>query len=304
MSISTTIAGLGRYRLATAGAFACTMFAGAAGAAQPQNWQIGLQPAASPMMEEAAFFHDWILFPIITVITLFVLGLLLYAMWRFNAKRNPVPSRTTHSTVLEVAWTAVPVLILMGIAIPSFRLLYNQERMDNIEMTVKVVSYQWYWGYQYPDHGGFVFDSRMIPDNEIKPGQLRKLEVDNRLVLPVNTKIRFLVTSQDVLHNFAVPSLNMKLDTVPGRVNETWTLAKEVGVYYGQCSELCGVDHANMPIAIEVVTKEQFAAWTEQAKKKFAGAQAPQMQPQQAQPLPTALATLPSMPTGLKAVAQ
>ncbi|HYC04099.1 MAG TPA: cytochrome c oxidase subunit II [Azospirillaceae bacterium] len=231
----------------------------------PREGQLGFQEAASPVMERLDSFHD-LLVVIITGITLFVMGLLLYVMVRFNKRANPVPSKTTHHTLLEVAWTVIPVIILVVIAIPSFQVLYYGDKTKEAEMTIKVTGYQWYWGYEYPDHANIAFDSRMIEEKDLKPGQLRLLEVDNRLVLPVDTNIRILVTAADVIHAFAMPALGVKKDAVPGRLNETWTRITKEGVYYGQCSEICGTGHGYMPIAIEAVSKERFAQWVEQKK--------------------------------------
>ena len=248
----------------------------AALAAAPQPWEMGFQPAASPVMEQIETFHHYILI-VITAIAAFVLLLLLIVIVRFNERANPVPSKTSHNTLVEVIWTVVPVMILVGIAIPSFKLMYYADRTTEAEMTIKAIGHQWYWSYEYPDNGDFTFDALLIPDNEIDPskGQLRLLETDNRLVIPVNTKIRLLITATDVIHSFAVPSFGVKLDAVPGRTNETWTEVTAEGVYYGQCSELCGVGHAYMPIAVEVVSKEKFQAWVEEAKQKFARADTP-----------------------------
>ncbi len=245
-------------------------------AAQPEPWQLGFQPAASPSMEAVRDLYD-LLFVVIVAITAFVLALLVYVMVRFNAKRNPVPSKTTHNTFLEMAWTAIPIVILVVIAIPSFRLLYFQKTVSEakMEMTVKVIGYQWYWSYEYPDHGDIVFDSFIVEDEDLEPGQLRLLEVDNRLVVPVDTNIRLLVTADDVLHSWAVPAFGIKIDAVPGRLNETWVRVEREGVYYGQCSELCGVRHGYMPITIEAVSKDAFASWVERAKVEFARAGGP-----------------------------
>lgn len=249
--------------------------AGSALAAYPQPWEMMLQPAASSTAEQIADFHNMLLV-IITLITLFVLGLLVYVMFRFSAKRNPEPTRTTHNTLVEVLWTVVPVIILVGIAVPSFKLLYYLDRTEEAEMTLKVIGRQWYWSYEYPDHGNFTFDSNMVPEDALEPGQLRLLEVDNRVVLPVDTNIRLLVTASDVLHSFAVPAFGVKKDAVPGRTNETWVRIDREGVYYGQCSELCGVNHAYMPIAIEAVSKERFAEWVQEAQAQFARIDAPE----------------------------
>jgi len=243
--------------------------AGVALAAQPASWELSLQPAASPVMESIVSFHNFLLV-IITAITLFVLALLLVVIVKFNAKANPVPSKTTHNTVLEVAWTVVPVLILTAIAVPSFRLLFTQLDFPPADVTVKATGKQWFWSYSYPDEGGFEFDSIMLSDKERKPDQPRLLSVDNELVVPVNKNVRVITTGADVIHAFAVPSFGVKMDSIPGRVNETWFKALREGVYYGQCSELCGKDHAFMPIAVRVVSDADYAAWLDQAKKKYA----------------------------------
>ncbi|MDJ0893622.1 MAG: cytochrome c oxidase subunit II [Alphaproteobacteria bacterium] len=244
---------------------------GAAGAwaAAPQPWQIDFQPAASPTMERIRELN-MLLSIIIVAISIFVLGLLAVVIVRFNAKRNPTPSKTAHNTVLEVIWTVVPIMILVVIAIPSFKLLYFADRTQDAELTVKAVGYQWYWTYEYPDHDDLTFDALMVEDEDLQPGQPRLLETDNRVVVPVNTNVRLLTTAGDVLHSWAMPAFGVKLDAVPGRINETWFRATEEGVYYGQCSELCGIRHGFMPIAVEVVSKEAFAAWLEKAKEEFA----------------------------------
>lgn len=238
-------------------------------AAAPQPWQIGLQPAATPIMERVASFHELLLW-IITAITLFVLALLLYASWRFREDRNPVPSRVTHNTLLEVVWTAVPVLILVIIAVPSFKLLYYQDVLPKTEMTIKAIGKQWLWTYEYPDHGNFTFDALMLEEEELKPGQLRLLETDNPVVLPTETYIKVQVTASDVLHAWTVPAFGVKIDAVPGRLNEIWLYIKEPGTYYGQCSELCGIRHGFMPITVKAVPKPEFEAWVAEAQKKFA----------------------------------
>ena len=250
--------------------------AGTAGAAEPQPWQMGFQPAASPVMEEIHAFNNLLLW-IISGIVVFVLGLLLYVMWRFSEKRNPTPSKTTHNTLIEVVWTVVPVIILVIIAIPSFRLLYLTDRdpENEIEMTIKAIGHQWYWSYEFPDHGNFTFDAYMVADEDLEDGQRRLLTTDNALVLPVDTNIRILVTASTVIHNFAVPAMGLKMDGVPGRMNETWVRITKEGTYYGQCSELCGTGHAYMPIMIEAVSKEKFAEWVEQAQEEFARVEDP-----------------------------
>jgi cytochrome c oxidase subunit 2 len=244
---------------------------GAALAAQPVPWQLGFQPPATPIMERLESFHNLLLW-IITVITLFVLALLAWVCVRFRASRSPTPSRRTHNTILEIAWTAVPVLILVVIAIPSFKLLYFQDVTPDAELTIKAVGHQWYWSYEYPDNGNFAFDAYMVADGDLQPGQPRLLATDNRVVLPVDTTVRVLVTATDVLHSWAVPAFGVKMDGVPGRINETWVRIQEPGIYYGQCSELCGTNHGFMPIMVEAVSKEEFEAWTQEARAEFARA--------------------------------
>ena len=231
----------------------------------PEPWQLGLQDAATPVMEEVQDFHN-LLLVIITAITIFVLALMLYTGWRFHEKRNPTPSKTTHNTVIEVIWTAVPVIILVVIAIPSFKLLYYEDQVVDAEMTVKAIGRQWYWSYEYPDHGGVSFDAFMIEDADIDPakGELRQLSTNQAVVLPVDTNVRILTTSSDVLHSFAMPSMGVKRDAVPGQLNETWVRIQEEGLYYGQCSELCGVRHNAMPIEIKAVSKQEFEQWVGQ----------------------------------------
>ena len=231
----------------------------AAFAAQPTPWQLGFQTPASPVMEAISDFH-FLLLVIITAITLFVLALLIIAMVRFNRKANPNPSKTSHNTTVEVVWTVVPILILVVIAIPSFRLLYMEQTIPEASVTVKAIGYQWYWGFEYPDEGIEEFSAIMLEDEELGPDDPRLLAVDNDIVVPVNKVIRVIVTAGDVLHNFAMPAFGLKMDAVPGRLNETWFQATKTGIYYGQCSELCGVRHAFMPLAIRVVTDEQYAA--------------------------------------------
>ena len=238
-------------------------------ASQPQPWEVGLQPAATPGMVEIIWFHDVLLY-IITAITLFVLALLLVVIVKFNANKNPIPSRTTHNTMLEVLWTVVPVLILTLIAVPSFRLLFTQLHIPPADVTVKATGKQWFWSYSYPDEGGFEFDSLMLSDKDRKPDQPRLLAVDNEMVVPVNKNIRLITTGADVIHAFAVPSFGIKVDSIPGRINETWFRTTREGVYYGQCSEWCGKDHAFMPIAVRVVDDAAYTAWLEEAKKKYA----------------------------------
>jgi cytochrome c oxidase subunit II len=244
-----------------------------AGLGKATPWQIGLQDAASPVMDDVVRFHG-ILMWIITAITLFVLALLVIVMVKFNARANPTPSRTTHNTLVEVLWTVIPVLILVGIASQSFRTLFFQLNTPPADLTVKATGVTWNWKYEYPD-AGFEFDSLIVPEKELKTDQPRLLTVDNELVVPVNKVVRVLVTGFDVIHSFAVPSFGIKIDAIPGRLNETWFTATKEGWYYGQCSELCGKDHAFMPIAVHVVSDDEFKTWLDQAKKKFAAAPAP-----------------------------
>jgi cytochrome c oxidase subunit 2 len=239
-----------------------------AGTGQPSPWQINFQGSVTPVMDYIHWFHDWLLV-IITLITLFVLGLLVAVVVKFNARANPTPSRTTHNTFLEVAWTLVPVIILVVIAVPSFKLLFMQTVLPPADLTIKATGKQWYWSYAYPD-SNFEFDSLMLKDNERKPDQPRLLAVDNEIVVPVNKNVRVQVIGADVIHAFAVPSFGIIIDAVPGRLNETWFKATREGVYYGQCRELCGKDHAFMPIAVRVVSERDFATWLEQAKRKYA----------------------------------
>ncbi len=260
----------GRGALAIAVAAMSFAVAGSAnaGSGQPSPWEMTLQEAASPVMETIIWFHGF-LFWIITIITLFVLGLLVYVVVKFNAKANPVPSKTTHNTLIEVAWTLIPVLILVGIAVPSFRLLFQQLDIPKADVTIKATGKQWFWSYSYPD-SKFEFDSLMVAEKDLKPGQPRLLATDNEMVVPVNKVIRVQTTASDVIHAFAVPSFGIKIDAIPGRLNETWFKATKTGMFYGQCSELCGKDHAFMPIAVRVVSDQEYTAWVEEAKKKYA----------------------------------
>lgn len=236
-----------------------------------KDWQIGMQPASSPVAERIHAMHD-MLNVIIIAITLLVLGILAYVIFRFSAKRNPHPSKTAHNTLIEVIWTAVPVAILVVIAIPSIKLLYFEAQTTNYDMTLKVSGRQWYWNYTYPDNGNFAFDSVPVQDGDLKPGEPRLLTVDNPVVVPVGATVQVLTTSDDVIHNWAVPSLGLKKDVTPGRVNETWFRADHEGTYYGQCSELCGVNHYFMPIVVIAVSRDKFDAWVKDAKEKFAQA--------------------------------
>ena len=237
---------------------------------QPTPGAIDMQPAATPLRYEQMFFHDWIVLPIITVIVLFVLGLLLWCMIRFNRRANPTPARWSHNTFIEVIWTVVPVLILMFIAIFSFKLLYAFHDMPPPDVTVKATGNQWYWTYQYPDLKVAEYTSTLVPEDQAKAkGVPFRLAADSPLVAPVDKVVRVMVTGNDVIHSFAVPAFGIKIDAIPGKWNETWFKAERVGIYYGQCSELCGVDHAFMPIQVNVVSQADFDAWV---KSKGGGA--------------------------------
>jgi cytochrome c oxidase subunit 2 len=237
-----------------------------AGMGQPSPWQMGFQQAASPIMAQINDFHTYVTI-IITLIAIFVLGLMIYVMARFNEKRNPNPSRTSHNTVIEVAWTVIPIFILVAIAIPSFRLLFAQYDFPKADITITATGSQWYWSYEYPDEG-IRFDSIMVPEANLKEGEPRLLTVDNEVVVPVNANVVVGLKSNDVIHDWAVPSFGVKLDAVPGRLQQTWFRAEQEGMFYGQCSELCGRNHAFMPIAIRVVSQDEYAAWV--AKHKSA----------------------------------
>ena len=232
---------------------------------QPTDGALGLQPSASPLKVQATFFHDIILMPVITGITLLVLGLLVWIVIRYNKKSNPVPAKWSHNTFIEIVWTVLPVLILVGISLFSFRLLFAYHDMPTPDLTVKATGNQWNWSYEYPDQGVPEYVSNMIPEDEIAargmPHSLYRLAADEPIVVPVGKTVRVLVTATDVIHAFALPAFGLKTDAIPGRVNETWFRADRTGVFYGQCSELCGVDHAFMPIQINVVTEAEFAAW-------------------------------------------
>lgn len=265
---------IGRHLLGVAVAGCALVSSGAAFAelGQPTPWEFSLQQSGSPVMDQIHWFHN-VLLTIITLITLLVLALLVVVMIRFNARSNPVPSRTTHNTLIEVAWTLIPVLILVTIAVPSFRLLFLQLDVPKADVTVKATGKQWYWSYSYPDNGKFEFDSLLACDEtreKCEPPRL--LAVDNEMVVPVNKIIRVQTTGADVIHSFAVPAFGIKIDAIPGRLNETWFKATQTGWYRGQCSELCGKDHAFMPIVVHVVSDQEFASWVEDAKKKFASA--------------------------------
>jgi cytochrome c oxidase subunit 2 len=239
-----------------------------AGLGQPSPWQLGLQESASPVMDDIVWFHNFLLW-LIAAITLFVLVLLVIVVVKFNARANPVPSRTTHNTFIEVVWTVVPVMILVAVAVPSFRLLFEELKVPPADLTVKVTGKQWFWSYSYPD-SKFEFDSIMLQDKDRKADQPRLLSVDNEMVVPVNKVVHVEVIGADVIHSFSVPSFGIKIDAIPGRLNETWFKAEKEGMYYGQCSQLCGRDHAFMPIAVHVVSEKEYSAWLDTAKKKFA----------------------------------
>ena len=268
-----SIGRMGRAGLAglLAGLTGLVVSAGMAQAAQPEPWRLTLQDAVTPVMSDIVWFHNILLW-VITSITLFVLLLLILVVVKFNARSNPVPSKTTHNTLIEVAWTIIPVAILVAIAVPSFRILFDQLDLPKADLTIKATGKQWFWTYTYPDSGPLEFDSIMLQDSERKPDQPRLLAVNNEIVVPVNKIVRVQTTAADVIHAFAVPAFGIKIDAIPGRLNETWFKATKEGMYYGQCSELCGKDHAFMPIAVRVVSDQAYAAWLEDAKKKFASA--------------------------------
>ena len=236
---------------------------------QPVDWQLGFQKAASESMRDIVSFHDNLLLPIIIAISVFVLFLMLYACVRFRASANPNPSKRTHNVTVEVLWTLIPCLILIVMAVPSFKILYKQDAIPKADLTIKAIGYQWYWGYEYPDEN-IIFESYMVEDKDLRPDQPRLLAVDNEVVVPVNKVVKVLITANDVLHAWALPSFGVKRDAVPGRINETWFKAEKVGTYYGQCSELCGIKHAFMPITVKVVTDEEYEDWLSEAKEKFA----------------------------------
>lgn len=235
----------------------------------PKDWQVLFQVPASPVMEEIEKFHNLLLIIIGTIIFV-VLGLLIYVCVKFNVRANPTPATFSHNLLLEAVWTAIPIIILIIIALPSFRILRMENKIPIPDMTIKVVGYQWYWHYIYPDHNNIEFDSNLLDDKSLKPGDRRLLEVDNRLVVPVGAVVKFLITGGDVIHSFALPSLGIKTDAVPGRINETWAKFLHKGIFYGQCSELCGIHHGFMPIAVEVVSKQEFDNWLKEEKSRLA----------------------------------
>jgi cytochrome c oxidase subunit 2 len=241
----------------------------------PAPWQLGLQEPATERMSQIIDLHNFVLW-IITVICLFVLALLAWIMVRYNAKANPTPNTTTHNTVLEVLWTVIPVAILVAIAIPSFRLLYYQDVIPPADITIKAIGKQWYWTYEYPDNGNFTFDALMLSDRVAnEKGQPRLLGTSNHVVVPVNRTVRLITTGADVIHAWAIPAFGVKIDAVPGRINATWFNANREGIFYGECSELCGARHAFMPITVEVVSQERFDQWVEEARTRFATVGAP-----------------------------
>ena len=253
-----------------AGAGAATLALAGASYAAPQPWQTGFQPAASPVMRNIEDFHTFLLY-IIVAISLLVFGLLVWIIIRYNHRRNPVPGKTVHNTLLEVLWTIVPVIILVVIAIPSFKLLYYEAEIPKPGLVIEAIGKQWFWTYKYPTSGNFQFDSLGLSDADAaKKGEPRLLGVDNVVVVPVNTVVKVQTTGADVIHSWAVPAFGVKMDAVPGRINETWFKATAEGTYYGECSELCGARHAYMPIEVKVVSQDDFNAWLASAKKKFA----------------------------------
>ena len=263
-------------RYLSSGAFILGIFAASvAGAAQPEPWQIGLQEPAGSIAQKATDLHNLLLI-IISLISVFVLALLVYVGWRFRRDANPTPSKTTHNTTIEILWTVIPVLILVVIAVPSFRLLYYMDETKNAEMVIKVTGNQWYWNYEYMDDQ-IAFDSYMLKDDELQPGQPRLLSVDNPLVVPANTKIKMLVTGNDVMHSFFVPSLAVQTYAFIGRVNEVWIDVPEgEKTYYGQCNQICGVNHSFMPIVVKAMEKKEYQAWLADAKQEFAILDVPQ----------------------------
>ncbi len=260
-----------RRRFATVVLFAGVALgcAGPALAQVPHDWELGMQTPGSPVAVAIDQLHDLVLV-IITVITVFVAGLLLWVAWRYNARRNPTPGRLSHHTTLEVAWTVIPVLILVVIAIPSFRLVYYEDRTYDPDLTIKVTGHQWYWEYTYPDSANLNFTSYGVKDADLKPGELRRLAVDNQLVLPVGKNVRILTTSADVIHSFFIPSLGVQRYAIPGRTIETWVRIDRPGDYYGECNQICGTNHSQMPISIHAVPEAEFNTWIVQAKTKFA----------------------------------
>ena len=236
----------------------------------PKDWQLGFSEPATELMSDVIAFHSYILMPIITGISILVLALLLYIAYKYNSNRNQIASTTTHNTVIEVLWTVIPVILLIIIAIPSFRILYTAETIPKADLTIKAIGNQWYWSYEYPDYDDFSFDANMLQDEELSDPSLRLLETDTQIVVPVNKVVKLLITSNDVLHAWTIPAFAVKKDAVPGRLNETWFKAEKTGTYYGQCSELCGPKHAFMPINVKVVSQDEFDNWLNFAKEEYA----------------------------------
>lgn len=239
----------------------------------PVDWQLGFNEPATSLMADVISFHSYILLPIIIGISVLVLFLLLYISFRFNSSRGHTPSTTTHNTLIEILWTVIPVILLIIIAIPSFRILYTSETIPESDLTIKAIGNQWYWSYEYPDHGDFTFDATMLQDHELSSPELRLLETDTQIVVPVNKVVKLLITSNDVLHAWTIPAFAVKKDAVPGRLNETWFKAEKIGTYYGQCSELCGPKHAFMPIMVKVVSQKEFDSWIKFAQEEYASNQ-------------------------------
>ena len=235
-----------------------------------EDWQLSFQEPATDLMSDIISFHSYILMPIITGISILVLFLLLYIAFRFNSSRNQVASTTTHNTIVEILWTVIPVVLLIIIAIPSFRLLYVSETIPKADLTIKAIGNQWYWSYEYPDYGDIVFDANMLNDDELSDPKLRLLETDTQIVVPVNKVVKLQITSNDVLHAWTIPAFGVKMDAVPGKLNETWFKANQEGLFYGQCSELCGPKHAFMPINVKVVSEKEFEDWIGFAKEEYA----------------------------------
>jgi cytochrome c oxidase subunit 2 len=234
-----------------------------------ENWQFGYNESVTTVMDDIVYLHDKIMLPIIVAICVFVLFLLIYSLNKFRSSKNPIPSKTSHNTLIEVLWTLIPCIILVVIAVPSFRLLYKQDIIPKSDVTLKVTGYQWYWGYEYPDQK-ISFEANMVETKNLKPNQPRLLETDNYVVLPVNKVVKVLITANDVLHAWAMPSFGVNKEAVPGRINETWFKAQKEGIYYGQCLELCGSKHAFMPIVVKIVSEKEYNEWLKVAKVKFA----------------------------------
>jgi cytochrome c oxidase subunit 2 len=241
-----------------------------AAAEQPQPWQMNLPEPVTPVMESIVNFHSFLLW-LIAAISLFVLVLLVYALVRFSARANPLPSRTTHNSLIEIAWTVVPIIILIAIAIPSFRLLYLQRDYPKADFTIKATGSQWFWSYEYPDHGGIAFDSLVKPEADLEPGEPRLLAVDAPVVVPVNATVSLIVTGNDVIHGWTVQAFGEKIDAIPGRLNQAWFKPEVEGVFYGNCVELCGKDHSNMPIEVRVVSQTEFDEWVKTSAAQGVG---------------------------------